>query len=181
MRADCNPHFGGVRLILLIVVISSLFLGLLMVRHWSPKRVVARQQIALIAALERRSAKRLDHLLAPDYRDQWEFDREDVKLSILDIGSQFFVLTLLPVETTTTFGDGTADVQTRFEVTGNGSPLAHEIIRNANRLKTPFVFHWEKQSVWPGDWKLTRIENPDLVTELHGYQPGDLQRALENP
>ena len=181
MRADCNTHFGGVRLIVLIAAIGAIVLGLLMVNHWSPKRVVARQQIALIAALERRSAKRLDRLLAPDYRDQWEFDREEMKLSVLDIGSQFILLTLLPSETSTTFGKGTAEVRTRFEVTGNGSPLAHEIIRKANRLKTPFVFHWEKQSAWPGDWKLTRIENPDLATELHGYRPGDLRRAMESP
>ncbi len=165
----------------LISAITVIVIGLLMARHWSPRRVVERQQVALVAALERRSAKRLDRLLAPDYRDQWGFDREDAKLAILDVGSQFFILTLVPVDPRVVMGDGTAEVETRFEATGNGSPLAHEIIRTTNRLKPPFVFSWEKQSAWPGDWKLVRIENPDLAARLHGYRPGDLRRALENP
>ncbi len=179
MRSVCNPHFGGSRLIVLIALIGGLTIVLLMVRHWSPRRVVERQQTALLAALERRSAKRLDRLLAADYRDQWDFDREDAKLAVLDMGSQFFVLTLLPRDIEHTVGNGHAEVSLRLEASGNGSPLAHEIIRTANRLKDPFVFLWEKQSAWPGDWKLTRIEQPGLAAELGGYRPGDLKRALD--
>lgn len=164
---------------MLITLIGGLTLALLMIRHWSPARVIERQQTALIAALERRSAKRLDRLLAEDYRDQWEFDREDAKLAVLDLGSQFFILTLLPRDVFPSIDEDRAKVSLRLEASGNGSPLAHEIIRTANRLKDPFVFHWEKQSAWPGDWKLTRIEQPGLAAELGGYRPGDLRRAMD--
>ena len=179
MRPDCNSHFGGARLIVLISIVAAVVISVLFVRYWAPQRVVERQQAALIVALERRSAKRLDRLLAPDYRDQWEFDREEAKLAIQDIGSQFFVLTLLPVEPETNVTGDTAEVSLRFNASGNGGPLAHEVIRKANQLKTPFIFIWKKQSAWPGDWKLTRIENADLARELHGYRPGDIKRAME--
>ena len=167
------------RPILLLSIAGGLILLFLVVRHWSTERVVERRQVALIAALERRSEKHLDRLLASNYEDQWGFDREEVKLAVKDIGSQFIILTLIPEDPSTTIADGIAQVTMRFEASGNGSPLAHQIIREANQLESPFLFRWEKKSAWPGDWKLVRIENPDLDGQLRGYQPGDLRRALD--
>ncbi len=180
MRPLCNSHFGGSRLTILLVLAGALILALLMIRHWSPRRVVERQQVALVDALQDRSAKKLDRLLAQDYLDQWEFDREEAKLAVQDFGSQFIILNLVPEESSTSLKDGEATVTARFTVSGNGSPLAHEMIRTANKLKEPFVFHWRKKSAWPGDWKLVRIENVDLSAQLQGYRPGDLKRAMEN-
>lgn len=178
-RPICNPVFGGVRPVVLIALIGGLVLLFLMIRHWSPRRVVERQQIALIDALQDHSARKLDRLLADDYLDQWEFDREDAKLAVTDIGSQFIILTLVPEEPDYQIEGKTATVTTRLTASGNGGPLAHEIIRTANKLKAPFVFRWEKKSAFPGDWKLVRIENDDLATELRGYKPGDLKRAMD--
>ncbi|MCB1232837.1 MAG: hypothetical protein KDN19_21510 [Verrucomicrobiae bacterium] len=164
---------------MLFALAGGLILVLLMVRHWSPSHVIERQQRALINALQDRSPKKLDRLLADNYLDQWEFDREKIKLALQDFGSQFIILTLITEESETTRSDENATIMTRLNVSGNGSPLAHEMIRTANQLKEPFVFYWEKQSAWPGDWKLVRIENPSLASELRGYQPGDLKRALD--
>lgn len=167
------------RPLILLSILGGLVIVFLVIRHWSAERVVERQQAALVAALERRSPKHLDRLLARDYEDQWEFEREDVKLAAQDIGSQFIILNLVPEAPTYAIADGIAEVTMRFDASGNGSPLAHQIIREANRLESPFLFRWEKQSGWPGDWKLVRIENPDLDGQLRGYRPGDLRRALD--
>ena len=83
-----------------------------------------------------------------------------------------------PIDPKTEMGDGLATVTTGFQLSGSGSPIAHEMIRRTNRLREPFVFTWEKQSFWPWSWKLTRIENPDLPEELYGYEPGDIGKRM---
>lgn len=167
------------RPLLLLCIVAAFVIAFLAIRHWSPTRVVERKQAALVAALERRSNKHLDRLLSENYSDQWGFDREDVKLAMGDIGSQFIILNLVPQDPALTVADGIGESVMRFEASGNGSPLAHQIIREINQLETPFLFRWEKLGFWPGDWHLVRIENPDLDDELRGYEPGDLRRALE--
>jgi hypothetical protein len=179
MRSLCNPQIGRVRLIVLPALAALIVIGFLLARHWAPLRVVERRHASLIDAIERRSAKRLERLLAESYRDQWDFDRGQAALALGDIGSQFFVLTVTPVDTATDRNEpGEIIVRHRVEVQGQGSPIAHQIIRTANRLKAPFEFRWRRQSLWLGDWKLVSIENPELPAELHSYEPGDLRRAM---
>lgn len=178
-RSNCNPQFGGIRPVVWVSLAVLIALGILLLRHWAPHRVVERRHAALIAAIERRSAKRLDRLLAESYRDQWDFDRAQASLALSDIGSQFLSLSVTPVGLRIEAGEpGAFVVRHRVEVRGQGSPLAHEMARLANRLETPFEFHWRRQSRWPGDWKLARILQPDLPADLHGYEPGDLRKAL---
>jgi hypothetical protein len=178
-RPVCNSQFG--RISLVAVIAAAMLAGaiFLLVQHWAPLRVVERQHARLIDAIERRSAKRLDRLLAESYRDQWDFDREQAALALSDIGSQFFVLTVTPVDAVTERNEAAEiTVRHRVEVQGQGSPIASEILRTANRLKAPFEFRWRRQSLWPGDWKLVSIANPDLPDEIYGYEPGDLRRAM---
>lgn len=179
MRTFCNSQFGRVRPILLISLVVIVVVGGLLARHWAPRRVVERQHAALIDAIERRSAKRLERLLAADYRDQWDFDRAKAALALSDIGSQFFVLTVTPVESRMESDDGGGIVvRHRVEVQGQGSPIAFEIMRQANRLREPFEFRWSRESFWPWDWRLTGIVQPGLPDELYGYEPGDLRRMM---
>lgn len=180
MRPECNSQIGMSRWILLLSIVVFAILLTVAVRHWAPARVIKRQQASLIDAIERRSSKRLERLLSPSYQDQWNFDQKEAALALSDIGSQFFSLVLTPSDSSVVFPESDVAVVTvRLEVSGQGSPIAHEIIRTANRLKTPFTFRWRRQSFWPGDWKLIGIENPDLPTELYGYRPGDLRRLME--
>ena len=114
------------RPILLLSIAGGLILLFLVVRHWSTERVVERRQAALIAALERRSEKHLDRLLASNYEDQWGFDRDEVKLAVKDIGSQFIILTLIPEDPSTTIADGIAEVTTRFDFKGTDSSFERD-------------------------------------------------------
>ena len=37
--------------------------------------------------------------------------------------------------------------------------MAPIIVGEANRLKTPFIFHWRKENWRPWSWRIHRIEN----------------------
>lgn len=178
IRPVCNSQFGYIRVAVVgsVCVILTIAIGLTV--RWQPERVVKRQQAAFVEALEKRSGRKLKRVLAEDYHDQWQFSRDDAVVSLLDVGSQFILLTVAPVDPSFEFPDGRAIATMRFQLSGSGSPIAHEVIRRANQLKKPFVFTWEKQSFWPTSWRLTRIENPDLPDELFGYEPGDISRAI---
>jgi hypothetical protein len=178
MRRFCNHHFGYIRLRLaagLLIVIGLVSFAAI---RWSPKRVVERNQTALIEALEGRSQRKLRRLISPEYEDRWGFDRDDVITSILDVGGQFFVLAVIPSVTEYAVEKREATVTSKLEISGSGSPIAHQAIRFAHRLKEPFLFSWRKESFWPGDWKLAQLENRDLPGDLYGYQPGDIGAAM---
>ena len=176
----CNYHFGFIRLPLVAGLVILFGLTTISVIHWSPKRVVERKQAALITALEGRSQRKLNRLVSPGYEDRWGFNRDDIITSILDVGSQFFVLAVIPSETEFAFEKRAATVTSKLEISGSGSPVAHQAIRIATRLKEPFRFSWRKESFWPGAWKLVQLENRDLPGDLYGYQPGDIGAAMRN-
>jgi hypothetical protein len=178
IRPVCNPQFGYTRLAVAGSVCVILTIATWLTIRWQPERVVKRQQAAFVEALEKRSGRKLKRVLAEDYHDRWQFSRDDAALSLLDAGSQFILLTAAPVDPIYEFPDGRTVVTMGFQLSGGGSPVAHDVIRRANRLKAPFVFTWEKQSFWPSSWRLTRIENPGLPEDLFGYEPGNISSAI---
>ena len=178
MTPQFNTHFRYRRPLVIGLVIGLLVMAIVGARHYAPERTVARKQAALLEAIEKRSGSRLRTLLARDYLDQWEFDREDAATALLDVGSQFLILAVKPIDSRTEIVRGEATVTAMVRVSGSGGPIAQTVIRRANRLEEPFVFTWRKQGFWPGSWRLERIENPGLPPDLYGYEPGDIRRRL---
>ncbi len=141
--------------------------------------VLAKRQASLLDGIERRSPPRIQRLVAESYSDRWDFDREDLVLTMVDAGSQFLALVVTPEEQRIEIEGRRAVVTTRLVVGGNPvGPGGHEVVRQINRLKEPFVFTWEKQSFLPSSWRLVSVDNAALPDELYGYEPGDIRRAM---
>jgi len=147
--------------------------------HWSPQRQLELKQEGFIRALEKHNGKKLLPYLAEDYRDQWEFDRDDAALAVSDVGRHFMILAVKSFETDYQIEGRQAVVETKLQLSGSGSFIANEVIRVVNRQKEAFIFTWKRQNFWPGSWRIVRVENSGLPDDLYGYRPGDLKRKLE--
>ena len=181
-----EPHWSSraySRALLLVAIGILLLLAIFVVRailvHWSPQRQLELKQEAFFRALEKHNGKRLLPYLAEEYEDQWQFDRDDAVLAVSDVGSHFMILTVKAFEVDYRIEEGRrAVVESKLQLSGSGSPVANEVIRVVNRQKEAFIFTWERQSFWPGSWRVVRTEHPGLPLDLYGYRPGDLKKML---
>lgn len=143
--------------------------------RWTDEKMVARQQEAFFDRLSSKKWSRAGELLSDQYRDQWNFSRADATLALKDVGRQFLSIHLTPVDplvAITAARKGT--YSSSINIQGHGSPIAGQIIAEAQRLTEPFTFTWQKESWHPWSWRLTQIANPALPNDLYGYEPGDL-------
>ncbi len=161
-----------------ILLLLAIFVTRAVLVHWSPQRQLELKQEAFFRALEKHNGKKLLPYLAGDYEDQWQFDRDDAVLAVSDVGRHFMILTVKAFDIDYWIEGRRAVVESKLQLSGSGSPVANEVIRVVNRQKKPFVFTWERQSFWPGSWKVVRIENPGLPLDLYGYRPGDLKKKF---
>jgi len=165
--------------ILLIAVTALFALAIFLGFEWRPAKVVSARQADLISAIESRNKTKIRKLLADDYLDRWGFSADDATESIVDVGSQFLTLLILTDEQSLE-RDGERIVAIA-ELTAEGNaigPVGNAVVRRINQLDAPFIFKWEKQSLFPTSWRVVEIDNPDLPGELYGYKPGDIRRAL---
>ncbi len=149
---------------------------------WTPENVVAARQEKFFKSLSSKKWDRCGRYLSEDYRDRWNFNRDDALLALRDVGSQFFFLQVQGSEFEFHPGISAREARAhrRVKIEGTGGPLAQVIMSHANRVQEPFVFHWRKESWWPTTWRITRIENAGIPEALYDYRPGDLQRAMSN-
>jgi len=171
---------AAVRPVVLIIALLTAITAVSVIRSTSPTQQIDKKQAALLEGIAKRSRGKVEKLIATDYKDRWEFDKEDAVTAFLDLGSQFMVLAVQSIDPKTDIAgdDKNATVTTRLQIAGSGSPLAQMIITRSNKLKEPFTFHWQKQSWWPGSWRLIEVDNPDLPDDLEGYEPGDIRKAM---
>ncbi len=171
---------AAVRPAVLIVALAAIVTGAIVIRSTSPAQQIEKKQAALLEGIAKRSRSKVEKLIATDYRDRWQFDKQDAVTAFLDLGSQFMVLAVQSIDPKTELADDgkNAIVTARLQIAGSGSPVAQMIITRSNKLNEPFVFHWQKQSWWPGSWRLVEIDNPDLPDDLDGYTPGDIRKAM---
>ena len=156
----------------------AVFLGI----EWRPAKVVAAKQADLISAIESRDKTKIRKLLADDYLDRWGFSADDASEAIVDVGSQFLTLLVLTDEQELQFDRSNGRIVAIAELTAEGNaigPVGNAVVRRINQLDAPFIFQWEKQSLFPTDWRVVEIDNPDLPGDLYGYEPGDIRRAMQ--
>lgn len=174
-----KTHRGFTRII--VIVIAALAVGLIIFvgLQFRPATAVAKKQASLIQGIEKRSVSRIQRLLSEDYADRWEFTDEEIVEAVVDVGSQFMALVVTSEDQTLEINGGVAVVTAKLVVSGKSvGPAGQEATKRINQLESPFTFTWEKQSFLPTSWRLVKIDNPDLPTELYGYEPGDIRRAM---
>ena len=181
VRNKQRKYRGGQAGKAIVIAVAALFaLAVFLGFEWRPAKVVASKQADLIAAIESRNQKKIRKLLADNYMDRWEFSADDAALSIVDIGSQFLTLLILSEGQSLERDGERIVVITELKTEGNAiGPVGNAVVRRINQLDAPFVFKWEKQSLFPTSWRVVEIDNPDLPGELYGYKPGDFRRAMQ--
>lgn len=166
--------------------LPGLALALLVAIPWlimswaNADRQLSKKQAEFLEALGSRKASAIEGLLSKDYHDQWGFDRVQAAAAMQDATSHFIALAVQPIDPVATRSGREATVRQRLQISGSGTPLAGEVIRQVNRLKEPFVFTWKRESVWPSSWRLVRIEHPSLDVPAD-YEPGMIRGLLSDP
>ncbi len=174
-----NFNFGGLRLTFGLILAGAIFFVSFVVWQTRPFRVVAKKQADLISGIESRNVARIRRLVSDSYHDKWDFDADDFAEAVVDVGSQFMTLVLTPEEQGLLIEDGEAVVSVRLTVSGNVvGPAGGEVTRRINRLEEPFLFTWKKETFLPSSWRLVQIHQSELPSELYGYEPGDIRRAM---
>ncbi|MEM9283925.1 MAG: hypothetical protein AAGA96_19055 [Verrucomicrobiota bacterium] len=178
-KSQSKIQSGYIKLVLIVTIVAVACVGGLIVWQTRPAKVVSDKQADFIDGIERRSAARMRRLVAESYGDRWGFDRDDIVMSIVDLGSQFMTLVVTPENQTLSIDESVATVTLSVTLGGRSvGPGGGEVTRRINQLDDPFVFTWEKESFLPTSWRLVRIEQPELPDELFGYEPGDIRRAM---
>ena len=142
--------------------LAAVVLLLLCLRLWQPERQVLKHQQHLLQAASRRNWTRLAEFLGEKYTDQWGHDKAAALSDSREVLGQFFALDLTGESPDCTANGILGTVSCRLKMAGKGTPLAEIALEEVNALKTPFTFQWTRQSWKPWDWKLTRVDNPDL-------------------
>ena len=77
-----------------------------------------RQQATLMKSVESRKAARIRRLVSNQYSDRWGFTAEDITNAILDCGSQFIALSVVPEDEVLEVTGKRATVSTRITFRG---------------------------------------------------------------
>ena len=129
---------------------------------WQPERQVRLHQRNFLRAAEKKKWERLAQFVAPDYSDRWGHDKEIVVQQAREALRQFLFLSIAQEERAAHVLDGKGTLAGRLAVEGSGGPLAEIVQQHVNSLSEPFTFHWQQRSWKPWDWKLVRVDQPEL-------------------
>ncbi len=142
-------------------IVLALLVGGWLVYRWQPERQIERHQAALLEALGDRNWKRVNRLLAPDFRLRTGHDREWLIREGREVLRQFIALEIKPVDPVLERPEpDKGTVRSRLQVKGSGSPIAQHARDAVNNDPEPFLFVWKHQSWKPWDWQLMTIDHP---------------------
>lgn len=121
------------------------------------------QHQRLVSVVAHRNWKQTLALLADDYHDTWDMKREEAISVGHEILQSFIVLNLEWQTASITIDGNTATVSGMIKISGSGLGFTSEIINKVNNLHEPFIFIWRKDGWKPGDWRLVKLTQPELV------------------
>ena len=133
---------------------------------WQPARQVRLHTAHFLGAVERRKWDRVQSFVADNYSDRWGHDKEFVLRETREVFRQFLFLTIQSDPAPPVLAGPDATVSTPVKLAGDGSPIAQFAVEKVNTLRAPFIFTWHRASWRPWDWRLTRVEQPELEIEM---------------
>jgi len=137
---------------------------------WQPQRQAEKAFQRFLTTVEKRDWVRVAELMAPDYQDGWGFDRSQVVSHGSEALSQFFWITLTPIDPRVEVDGRQAGVSSRIEFDGRGTGLADYALTRAKALGSDFQFAFRRDSWKPWDWSLTGVHQPELKLDSN-YLP----------
>jgi len=148
--------------IYIIVLAALLGLALSAAWLWRPERQVRLHTAHLLKAVEGRQWKKVDSFVADNYSDRWSHDKGFVMRASTEVFGQFLFLSIPGQTLQCDISGSTGLTRDRIKITGSGGPIAQIVMETVNRIQAPFVFTWERKSWKPWDWRLIRIDQPEL-------------------
>jgi hypothetical protein len=146
----------------LAAIVAALALALYLHWLWQPERQARLHTTHFLKKVEQRNWESARAFLADDYRDRWEHDRDSALADAREVFRQFLFLTIENRTDFITLTSATANTQTVVKITGRGGPVADLVMERVNTLRAPFTFTWRHASQKPWDWRLIRIDQPEL-------------------
>lgn len=147
-------------------------LALFLFWHWRPERQVRLHQQNFLSALEDRDWGDVAKLIADNYSDRWGHDKGFVLRESREVFRQFIAVQVLGEIIDLQVADGAGEVKARVEMKGRGGPVAEFAITKVNALREPWLFRWERKSAKPWDWKLVRVDQPELDIDMSQWGGG---------
>lgn len=132
---------------------------------WQPERQVRLHTSHFLKKVERRNWEAAGKMMATDYADRWEHDKQTALDNADAVFRHFLLLTIENRTDSCEVLPDRATTRTVIKITGNGGPLAQMVAERVNMLREPFVFTWRQASGKPWDWQLTGVDQPELNTE----------------
>jgi hypothetical protein len=147
-------------------VAAALVLGaFFLIWLWQPERQVRLHTSHFLKKVERRNWEGAAKMMADDYADRWQHDKE---IALSNAEDAFRTFLFLTIENRSESGETAPDratTRTVIKISGNGGPLAQLVMERVNTLREPFVFTWRQGSSKPWDWKLISVDHSELNTE----------------
>jgi hypothetical protein len=150
------------RHLVLSLVAATLVLGFWCLWLWQPARQVRRHTEQLLAAVEDKDWREMAELMMYDYSDRWGHDKATILDHTKQAFAQFFSLTVESSELDVEEANAIGTARVRIAIKGRGGPLADFVMSRVAELKEPFAFTWKQASWKPWDWKLVRVDQPEL-------------------
>ena len=149
---------------LFFCLLGALGLVLLLFVWWefSPTRQVNKAFARLIEATEVGDWKKVQSIMAPDYRDGWELDATQAVDAGREVVRHFLILDIIPENQRVSVQGSQAEVVTKLRFMGKGSALAQTIMNRGNELHNDFQFAWRRESWLPWSWRLVSIHQSEI-------------------
>lgn len=145
-------------------LLVALFIGAFLLRLWQPERQVQLHSEHLLRAFAAKDWKRVADFIAPDYRDQWNNDRE----RLLERAREVFGYMRNVHFDASDVSIQNNHWQARITVRGDANEFMSEIEARVNSLPTPFDLEWRHASGKPWDYQLVRVSNSGLTIPEFG-------------
>ena len=137
---------------------------------WQPERQVRLHQQHFFRALEERDWGDIADFLDGDYADRWGHDKAFLVREGREIFRQFLWVTAAGEIVRAEVSGDAVRVDARLRLAGRGSPIGEMVLDRVNALREPFVFEWRRRSWKPWDWRMTRLDQPELqMEEVPGF------------
>jgi hypothetical protein len=153
------------RIVAINLVVSAVWFGGPFLK--SSQTQALDQHERLVALVAHRNWKQTLALMAVDYHDAWDMNREEAVSLGHEVLQGFLMLDLAWKPTSVAQEGKTATITGFIKASGTGAGFSQEVVSRLNNLREPFVFTWRKDGWKPDDWRLVSVKQ----TELAGGQP----------
>ena len=155
MRTDFRIGF-------FVGIAAALAVGIYCYQLWQQERQVLRHTENLFRRIEQKNWSAVAAMIAPDYQDQWNNDRDLVRERIRLVANYGHHFRITASEIDCKIDHGAGMWRGKIQIASDDAELITAMKERVNSLTAPFQLEWRHVSRKPWDWMLVRVSNPEL-------------------